>query len=69
MEIMVGPLRGTPTVATAKGTMGAETVAEAVVGTEDGGKTVPPINVILKPEGKKVFCLFAMVPLISCLLR
>ena len=60
---------GTTTVATAKGTMGVETVVEAVVGTEDGGMTVPPTNVILKPEGIKVFCLFTMAPPILCLLR
>ena len=75
METMVGPLRGTTTVATAKETMetakeimGAETLVEAVVGTEDGGITVPPINAILKPEGRKISYLFAMALPISCLL-
>ena len=68
VEIMVGPLRGTTTVATAKGKMGAEIVVEPVVGTEDGGITVPPINAILKPEGTKVPYLFAMALPISCLL-
>ena len=75
MVIMGIPLRETTTVATAKEIMetnkemmGTERVVEVVVGTEDGGITVPPINAILKPEGTRVFYLFAMVLPISCLL-
>ena len=71
---------GTTTVATAKETMGAATqmikgietggmtTVEVVVGTEDGGLSVLPINVILKKERRRVLLLFAMAAKCSCLL-
>ena len=68
VEILVGLLKATPTVATAKGTMGAETAVKAVVGTEDEGIIVSPINVILNPERLKVLWLFKMASTFSCLL-
>ena len=56
------------TVATAKATMGmaeeamgATMAVEEVVGTGDGGITVPPINATSKLDGIKVFCLLAVV--------
>ena len=69
MEIMVESLKVTPTVARAKGIMGAETAVEAGVGTEDERIIVSPINMILNPERLKVLLLFAMASTFSCLLR